>query len=482
MPASCTWLLPVADSSGRIMDFRIAAAGVESDDVYGRPGRERLGALISKLYPRIVDGPLWRAYLRAATDGVPADLPDFRYDEDRSGVVASAAFAVSVRPACGGLLVWWQRVDEARRRLHNTEMLGSLGWAEYDLATGRSTWSPGMYAIFERDAALGPLSRAEQSAAMIPEDEPLREAAWQTLYAGVVLDTTVRFAIGDGIKHLRILSDIARDADGTPLKIYAVVQDVTARENSRTAIERLGEELRRREVTSVAEHRLAAQLQNMIQPIPRGPFALPGLAASVTYLPAESAIRVGGDWYHAQALPDGQVVLAIGDVVGHGLTAASSMAHLRYALIAWTSMGIADPATVLEHMNRLCTQLNTTATAIVAVYDPAARRLRWASAGHPSPLLARDGQARALRRLSGLLLGAVETTYKTATCPLEPGDLVLFYTDGLVERRGGGSRLPEIRRATAAASTQDDPLARLQPVLSEASPHDDTCALAVVVR
>lgn len=485
IPASCTWLVPIRDTAGRVVDFRIAAVGERSDDLYGRPGPQRLDSLISKLYPRIVDGPLWQAYLRAATDGVPADLADFRYEEDRAGVVTAAAFDVSVRPACGGLLVWWQRIDEARRRLRHTEMLGSLGWAEYDLASGVSTWSPGMYAIFERDPALGPLSRAEQTTAMIPEDEPLREVAWQTLGAGAVVDTTVRFAIGDRVKHLRVLSDIAHDPDGVPLKIYAVVQDVTARETSRTAIEKLGAELRRRELTAVAEHRLAAQLQNMIQPPPRAPLTLPGLEVSVTYLPAESALQVGGDWYHTEPLPNGQVLLAIGDVVGHGLTAASSMAHLRYALIAWTAIGISEPAALLENMNHLSTRLQITATAIVAVFDPATRRMRWAGAGHPSPILGRAGRAASMRRPASLLLGAVDTAYASTTARLRPDDLVLFYTDGLVERRGGGSRLAQIRRAMAAATVDtgspQNPLQSLQPVLTEASPDDDTCAVAIRV-
>jgi serine phosphatase RsbU (regulator of sigma subunit) len=481
IPASCTWLLPVRDSRGRVADFRIAAASERSDDVYGRPGSQRVGALISELYPGMVDGPLWEAYLRAATDGVGADLADFQYAEKRTGVVADSIFEVSVRPACGGLLVWWQRVDETRRRLSSTELLGSLGWAEHDLATGMSAWSPGMYAVFERDTALGPLSRAEQSSAILAEDRPLTEAAWQTLDAGAMLDTTVRFLVGDRVKSLRIMSDIARDSDGTPLKIYAVVQDVTAREASRSAVERLSEELRRRKTTALAEHRLAGQLQNMIQPLPGKPFALPGLRVSVTYLPAEGIAQVGGDWYHAQPLGNGQVVLAIGDVVGHGLTAASSMAHLRYALIAWTSMGISSPGELLEHMNRLCSQLHTTATAIVAVFDPATRRLRWANAGHPSPLLTRNGRTRALRRPGGLLLGAVETTYPASTARLAPGDIVLFYTDGLVERRTGRARLPDIRRHLASAAASDRPLELLRPLLNEASPHDDTCALAVLV-
>ena len=124
-------------------------------------------------------------------------------------------------------------------------------------------------------------------------------------------------------------------------------------------------------MTALAEHRLAAQLQNMIQPVPREPFPLAGLQAVVSYLPAESAVQVGGDWYHAQTLPDGQVALAVGDVAGHGLEAANGMAHLRFSLVAWLSIGIRDPGTLLGHMNRLCLQLGITGTAAIAVYDPA---------------------------------------------------------------------------------------------------------------
>ena len=89
--------------------------------------------------------------------------------------------------------MWWQRVDEHQRRLESTELLGSLGWAEYDLITGRSDWSPGMYRIFERDPALGPMSRAEQAAAILPEDRGIAETAWQTLDSGAASDVTVRF-------------------------------------------------------------------------------------------------------------------------------------------------------------------------------------------------------------------------------------------------------------------------------------------------
>jgi serine phosphatase RsbU (regulator of sigma subunit) len=482
VPAGCTWLRPVRDAEGRVADFRVEATSGYGADIYGR-GVQRVGGLLSQLYPTLVEDPLWELYRRVLDTGAPATLEDFRYSQHRAGVVADSRFEVAVHRVLGGLLVWWARVDEARRRLDRTEMLGSLGWVEHDLVSGRSEWSPGMYRIFERDPALGPLSRAEQAAAVLAEDRAVAEMSWQVLDTGATSDVTVRFRIAGSVKHLRILSDIARDAAGATLKIYAVVQDVTAREDTRGLIERLSDQLHTRELTALAEHRLAAQLQQMIQPVPREPFPLAGLRAAVGYLPAESALRVGGDWYHARDLPEGLVALAVGDVAGHGLDAANGMAHLRFALVAWLSIGLRDPGVLLGHMNRLCVQLGLTGTAVVGVYDPSARTLSWARAGHPAPLLtvARDRSVAELPAPPGLLLGADgDVAYPVATAALAPGDVVLFYTDGLVERRNADDArtlLHSVKQALAAADSLDHLRARLH----RPSPDDDTCTLAVQV-
>ncbi len=482
VPAGCTWMVPVFGSEGTIADFRIAATSDRIRDIFGR-GTQRIDRLLGELYPALVGGPLWRLYLEVMTTGVPGRMDEFRYAENRSGVVAESRFEISAYRVLGGLLVWWQRVDEHQRRLEHTEILGSLGWSEYDLTTGRTDWSPGMYRIHGRDAGHGPLSRMDQARAMLPEDRPIAEAAWQTLDSGATSDVTVRFRVHDRVKHLRILSDVARDASGAPVKIYSVVQDVTARVEYRTEIESLSDRLRTGEMTALAEHRLAGQLQNLIQPVPAAPFALAGLEAMVSYLPAESTTRVGGDWYHARTLPDGLVALAVGDVAGHGLEAASGMAHLRFALVAWLSIGIRDPGELLRHMNRLSAQLDITGTAVVAIYDPRSRSLGWARAGHPPPLLGRAGRATELDRPPGLLLGAEpEAGFPTVDSVLETDDLVLFFTDGLVERRDH-SRAAEVRDHLSAVSADRGTgrLTRIHRLLHAPSPDDDTCTLAIRV-
>ncbi|MCY1138380.1 SpoIIE family protein phosphatase [Actinoplanes sp. Pm04-4] len=481
IPAGCSWLLPETGPDGEVNDFRVAATSGRGHDIYRR-GTSRIDQLLSRLYPSIVGGPLWLLYLRVMRTGEPAELREFRYEEKKAGVVAHSLFDVTVHRVLGGLMVWWQRLDEDRRRLQRTEELARLGWSEYDLITGDVVWSPGMYEIFGRDRGLGPMSRGEQAATMLDEDRRLAETAWQTLDSGAASDITSRFRVAGQVKHLRILSDVVRDADGAPLKINAVVQDVTAREDSRTAIDRLRDQLRSREMTALAEHRLAAQLQHLIQPVPREPLPLPGLRVLVNYLPAENRVQVGGDWYHAERLADGRVVLAVGDVAGHGLGAANGMAHLRFALIAWLSIGLHDPAQLLTHLNRLSAQLGLTGTAVLSLYDPRSRELAWARAGHAPPLLARAGRAGPLDRPAGRLLGADDhCVYEVCRPTLTPGDLLLLYTDGLVERRHGPALLPGVLDLLAAASAEPTRTSELVAGLNRPSPDDDTCTLLVEV-
>jgi serine phosphatase RsbU (regulator of sigma subunit) len=115
------------------------------------------------------------------------------------------------------------------------------------------------------------------------------------------------------------------------------------------------------------------------------------------------------------------------------------------------------------------------------VYAPATRTLVWGRAGHAAPLLGRDGEASPLDLPPGLLLGADgAATYETRTITLAPDDLVLLYTDGLVERRGDAPLLPEVLSLLADASAAGPPdcLPHLVAGLQRPSPDDDTCTLA----
>jgi serine phosphatase RsbU (regulator of sigma subunit) len=263
-----------------------------------------------------------------------------------------------------------------------------------------------------------------------------------------------------------------------------MVQDITAREEARERLTEVQRQLAEHRRSLDAEHRLAVELQQIILPVPDEPVDLPGLRVAVRYLPAEHLARIGGDWYHAAELPSGQILLAVGDVAGHGLRAAATMAQLRHALAALT-VATTAPGELLRLLNQVLvdTSDGATATAIVARFDPAAQSLTWAQAGHPAPVMARRGVPGALPRPRGLLLGAVrDATFEEATVPMTVGDVLLLYTDGLVERRGRSidEGLAQVMDTVAEAIASDpgQPLARLLGLLRQANPDDDTCVVA----
>jgi serine phosphatase RsbU (regulator of sigma subunit) len=161
------------------------------------------------------------------------------------------------------------------------------------------------------------------------------------------------------------------------------------------------------------------------------------LQLAAAYLPARDA-PVGGDWYDAFGV-DGGICLVIGDVAGHGLRSAAVMAELRNAVRAFADEDPA-PDRVLTRLNRMLYRLEPgeTATAIVALWDPAAGTILRSNAGHPSVLRCRVGETGYLVPPEGGLMLGVDPSwvYRAEVKVLRPGTTLLFYTDGLVETRG----------------------------------------------
>jgi serine phosphatase RsbU (regulator of sigma subunit) len=154
---------------------------------------------------------------------------------------------------------------------------------------------------------------------------------------------------------------------------------------------------------------------------------------------------VGGDWYDAIPLPGDRVALVVGDVVGHGISAAATMGQLRTAVIAFTNLGL-SPAEVLTQLDQLAMDLTrdrhesdlTTAcaTCIYAVYEPATRRCTLASAGHPPPaVVLRDGSAAFVDLTPGAPIGVGLLDYESVEIDVPEGSVTALYTYGLVESR-----------------------------------------------
>lgn len=208
----------------------------------------------------------------------------------------------------------------------------------------------------------------------------------------------------------------------------------------------------------------------------------------VRYLPAERAAGLGGDWYQACRASRDRVLIAIGDVSGHGRDVIAPMARLRYAL---DGLGVTDapPDQLLTWLNEMVWHSHdgTTASVLTGYLDPVAEEFVWAQAGHLPPILAGGGTARLLDPPDGVLLGAdAHSRYEVGRVRLRRGDTLLLYTDGLVERPGrdidDGLALA---RLAAASVTGHGPQADLDRVLDRVvdaaggtNPSDDVCVLA----
>jgi len=232
------------------------------------------------------------------------------------------------------------------------------------------------------------------------------------------------------------------------------------------------------------QRHVTLELQRAILPLHDEPFELPGLRAVVRYLPASSASRVGGDWYITAELPDGQVLLAIGDVAGHGLAAAAGMARLRGALAGLSITG-APPPQLVGWLNDLALHVGPehTASVVAGYFDPVSRMLTWAQAGHPPPVLIRGPWARPLPQPDGVLLGACRCSYAAATVQLQPRDLLLLYSDGLLERRDRpmDEGLQILLEAVRQVGDPERVITAALRALGSTDPEDDTCLVALHV-
>jgi serine phosphatase RsbU (regulator of sigma subunit) len=180
------------------------------------------------------------------------------------------------------------------------------------------------------------------------------------------------------------------------------------------------------------EVRLATTLQRSLLPtIPD----VPGWALSAHYEPAAGG-RIGGDWYDAFRLPDGRLAVVLGDVAGHGISAAGTMAQLRNALRAYLTEA-AEPAVAIERLNRFATLLlpGAFATVAVALVDTTSGDVDAVIAGHPIPMHLSAAGVRPADFVTSPPIGVPGAGYVSAQLRLTDAETLVFFSDGLVERR-----------------------------------------------
>ena len=272
-----------------------------------------------------------------------------------------------------------------------------------------------------------------------------------------------------------INSTLRRDDAGRPRVVWTSVFDATDRRGYEDELLRARK--REQEVGRVLQRSLlSGELPSA-----------PGLELDVVYRPAESGMEIGGDWFDAFWIDDGgTIALVIGDVVGHGMDAAATMGQVRSAVRALVSTGL-TPAALLERLDEYAWrhQVGKMCTLIFAELNLGTGVLRFASAGHPPPLLVVPGQEPRFAwggRSAPLDAYGFDGSRDETVELLAPGSMVLLYTDGLVEQRSqplddGMEQL----RTTVDAQRSNPVTAILNRVIREvpdAEHSDDQCAIA----
>lgn len=372
---------------------------------------------------------------------------------------------------------------ELAGRLEQAQRLARMGSWEVELATGAVTGSTQMAAI------VGDPKRflfGGGSVVVHPVDAERMAREFRRLRAGgepfagefrlVRADGTVLDVYGTG--------EVIRDAGGRPERLWGTLQDITAQR----AQERAAEAAIR--AADLARAQLEAEHQ-ALQMFVRAmlPASLPTAPETVivaAYLPVVERVDIGGDWFDSFCLPDGRFALAVGDVTGHDLRAATIMGQVRNAVRAYAFEDPA-PGEVLRRVNQLLTRVTDLdlVTMVYGVYDPTTHDLTWANAGHPAPLFRHRGDVLQLDDPLGLILGvfADDVDYAESTIRLMPGDTVLVFTDGLVDQRATDPQRA-MRTLVDLVATGEGPPERLlaevtDRLLAGGVQEDDVCLLAL---
>jgi PAS domain S-box-containing protein len=228
------------------------------------------------------------------------------------------------------------------------------------------------------------------------------------------------------------------------------------------------------------EHDISVRLQQAL--LPDELIRHPVIMIEARYHAASAVLDVGGDWYDTFAWPDGQVGIMVGDVVGHNLDSAAAMGRLRAATAALAARAEPSPAALIDALDEFARGPNGTefATAVCVTVDPATGRLAYSTAGHPPVLVLPPGGSpiHLLQAQSVPLCALSVGPRPEGSVILEPGALVVLYSDGLVERRRGAIEAGIARLEELVCALRDERIdvvadGLVAGMAADSSPDDD---------
>jgi PAS domain-containing protein len=483
---------PLRDASGALTDLLIGHLSGGFRDPAGRNAADVAGRPLLEVYPlAAVAGGLFDRAAEVLRTGEPQHVSGGMLGALVSDVGMAPAMDVRIARLFDGVVIAWRRVDEAERLaslLQHAERLGRIGGWEENLLTGEVRWTDPAFALFGKEHGEA-IPLADLHTEVMAEDafaiERFRDRLVREQKATAAAFRIVR-AADESVRQMRVFAEPVTDPAGAVVAVRGAFQDVSTNYHTQVALTATRDQLADTEERAAEEHRLALRLQQAITPWSAERVAAGGLDIAARYRPAGAGHLVSGDWYDTVLLPGGQMLLVVGDIAGHGIDAVTGMVAMRNCLRGLAITG-AGPAGLLSWLNQVACQLTDgiIGTAICGLYEPDARTLRWARAGHLPPVLVRDSQARELETPDGLLLGAnPDSHYQEVTTPLRGGDALLLFTDGLIERRDRSiddtmaSLLAEASRPVRGIAEFADHLLGH----ADSDTGDDTCLVTVLVR
>ncbi|GAA3770887.1 PAS domain-containing protein [Streptomyces coacervatus] len=372
-------------------------------------------------------------------------------------------------------------------------LLSRVGSAEWNLLTDEASWSGELYQILGRDPAAPALTLDELPSLVLDEDRTkLTAMVTDCLVDAKPIDGEFRIVRPDNeVRTVHMMGEPVLDTDGSTASMWAVLRDVSELRRSQKVVSETRDSLQHHQHRAQTEHRLAVELQEAVLPPWRGSLRLPHqgpetLDLAARHLPSSTGTLIGGDWYDALELPDGRTLLSVGDLTGHGVAVASGMATLLGAVRGMAMAGT-EPGQLMSWLNQLldATVLPALGSAVCCRYSPETRTLTWAQAAHPAPLLFRNGTGRRLHAPNGVLLGATSgACYQQADETLEPGDLLLLHTDGLVPGHRSAEtveQLLDLAPRFEEVRTAQDCVRMVVEEFGEDGREDDACVLVAKV-
>ncbi|MFD3533517.1 PP2C family protein-serine/threonine phosphatase [Streptomyces sp. NPDC058664] len=447
LPVAGMLVSPVVDDSGRIGDFLYVAQNERARD-YGA-ARVPRGSVprwqgpvpLFERFPVLENTALPRMLAAAHHERAPQGPEMLEWFIPRpAGLPARLSSDVTVAPCGDHLLVTWEPGHRVRMALAAQKLVRTC-WAEWNLADDTVEPSLGFGYVL----GLGPATPVPQDILgladlITPDSLPeLYHLLYEVLLRKRRSECELRMR--DPVeRYIRVVAEPVRPEGGPVWAVRAVLIDATDDHHRRALARAADAEARRQRARAEALAEISDALRDAVLPRFPGELASYGLDAAAVYRPDSTRSGVGGDWYKARRIPGGRLLVALGDARGHGLEAVTLMAKLRYALagLAYTNEPVEELTRWLNDV--ACDDgIESTATAVIARYHPERSTLRWTCAGHPRPVLLRDGRAAQLPAPDGgpgLSLGVLPgATYTAAETLLDDGDIVLIYSDGLIERR-----------------------------------------------